>query len=124
MAIDQQGKAWVLASESDLIFTFDLSDDQGCEVAPYTPKQAGYDLFGMSFAGPPASCPDIYTFSYSGNGPFSEGPGIGELGVIDEEGVLTALSPVDYDGGELAGTGEGSTMEQVKAAQEKASARQ
>lgn len=107
MAIDQQGKAWVLASESDLIFTFDLSDDQGCEVAPYTPKQAGYDLFGMSFAGPPASCPDIYTFSYSGNGPFSEGPGIGELGVIDEEGVLTALSPVDYDGGELAGTGDG-----------------
>ena len=63
MAVDQQGRAHVLASESNLILTFDLSESQGCDVAPYTPKQAAYDLFGMAFAGPSETCPVIDTFS-------------------------------------------------------------
>jgi hypothetical protein len=107
MAIDQRGVAWVLAAESNLIFTFDLTENQGCEVAPYTPKQAPYDLFGMAFSGPPTSCPHLYTFSYSGNGAFTEGPNAGQLGVISAEGVLTSIGAVDFDGGELAGSGTG-----------------
>lgn len=109
MAIDRTGQAWVVSVDTGLVFVLALDETQGCEVSAYTPHQASFDLFGMAFARPdPMRCEQLYVHSYSGDGPFSEGPDAGELGVIDpESGVLSLLGSVDYDGGELAGTGNG-----------------
>jgi hypothetical protein len=108
MAVDRNGTAWVLEAETALVFQVDLGEAQGCTVAPYTPHQASFDLFGMAIARPaPGACEQLYVHSYSGDGPFTEGPDLGSLGVVDDEGTLTILGSVDYDGGELTGTGNG-----------------
>jgi len=67
-------------------------------------------LFGMAFVRAPdsAECPAIFVHSYSGQGPFKEGAGLGQLGSINSEtGTLSLLSTVDYDGGEMTGTADG-----------------
>ena len=72
--------------------------------------QAGFGLFGFAFVNNSGSdfCERGFAHSYSGNGPFSEGPMAGQLGVMDPDTlVLEHLADIDYDGGELAGTGEG-----------------
>lgn len=110
MAVDHRGQAWVLSASTSLIFVFDLAANQGCDNSSYTPHQAAFDLFGMAFSSPgsPAECPLLYVHSYSGDGPFAEGPGLGTLGaIVPDTGSLTELATIDYDGGELAGTGEG-----------------
>jgi hypothetical protein len=109
MAVDRTGHAWVMAATTNLVFQLDLTESQGCEPSPYTPHQADFDLFGMSFADPEDDrCEQLYVHSFTGNGPFTEGPGLGQIGAIDPTtGVLTLLATVDYDGGELAGTGDG-----------------
>jgi hypothetical protein len=99
-----------MSADTNLVFTFDLAQSQGCEVSAYTPNQASFDLFGLAFVrdGAASSCPSLYVHSYSGQGPFSEGPDVGSLGRIDtDSGQLSILSSIDYDGGELAGTGDG-----------------
>lgn len=111
MAVDHRGQAWVLSAGTNLIFNVDLqSAPDTCTKSVYTPYQADFDLFGMAFAAEdtPAACPRLYVMSYSGDGEFSEGPGIGSLGVIEPAtGDLTVLGPTSYDGGELTGTGNG-----------------
>lgn len=111
MAVDQRGHAWILSASTSLVFDVDLvGAPDTCEKSVYTPHQASFDLFGMAFVAreEPSACPDLYVLSYSGEGAFKEGPGIGSLGVVDPAtGKLTVLGPVDYDGGELAGTGNG-----------------
>jgi hypothetical protein len=110
MGIDQAGMAWVLSADNGLVYLVDPAAPPGeCEVSPFIPKQAGYDLFGMAFVGGlTEGCPPLYSLSYSGQGPFAEGPGLGELARIDpESGSLTPLASIDFDGGELAGTANG-----------------
>jgi hypothetical protein len=110
MAVDRAGRAWVLYADSEDLRTIDLDDPKGCEDPGFTPGQAGFGLFGMAFSssGPDDPCSKLYAHSYSGAGPFDEGPGAGALGVIDPDTlILTSIGPIDYDGGELAGTADG-----------------
>ena len=110
MAIDQTGTAWIMSASNNLIYTLDLLDGGQCEPAAYMPYQTGFDLFGIAFAGDTnmGACPGLYGHSYSANGPFAEGPDLGELVEIDPVGGdLSVLSTIDYDGGELAGSFDG-----------------
>lgn len=110
MAVDARGKAWVLFASSQDFRTIDVNAPNGCENPGYTPGQAGFGLFGMAFStiSETSTCEQIFALSYSGSGPFREGPGIGQLGKLDPATLaLTPIANIDYDGGELAGTGNG-----------------
>lgn len=115
MAVDREGFAWVLlldniphAAIAKGIFRVDLADPGACTPVPY--EDGLFGVFGMSFVSnpPPDACETLYVFSYGGTGPFAEGPGLGQLGALDPETqVLDVVGAVDFDGGELAGTGDG-----------------
>lgn len=111
MAIDERGRAWVLDADSKDLVTVELAGDGDCGDPGYDPGplQSGFELFGMAFTTRPESlCGDLYAHSYSGDGPFDEGPSAGVLGRLDAETHrFELLAAVDYDGGELAGTGSG-----------------
>ena len=110
MAIDRSGLAWIQFASDANVYTFDPKDPAPCQFAGISAKPAGFDYFGLSFAhdGPGNTCDHLFLMNYSGDGPFTEGPGLGALGVVDPDSLLvTDLGPTDYDGGELAGTGEG-----------------
>lgn len=113
MAVDREGNAWVLlldniphATVAKGLFAVDVQAAAGCDPIPYA--EGLFGVFGTSFVTNSAmdSCERFYVHSYSGQGPFSEGPDTGHLGVL-EEGVLESLGTIDFDGGELAGTGDG-----------------
>ncbi|MEM7152351.1 MAG: hypothetical protein AAF799_05880 [Myxococcota bacterium] len=114
MAVDREGIAWVLlldnipqATVAKGMFKVDIADASGCEAVIY--EEGLFGVFGMSFAtnGPPDTCERLYVHSYSGSGPFSEGPDAGHLGVLTDDDVLQSVGPIDFDGGELAGSGDG-----------------
>jgi len=110
MAVDPLGRAWVLFADTHAIATLDLASPAACDDPGYTKDQEGFGLFGMAFSSASAidACAKLYVHSYSGAGPFGEGKDAGRLGVIDPAtGQLTPIGPIDYDGGELAGTGDG-----------------
>jgi hypothetical protein len=112
MAVDQKGVAWILDIDSQDVVTVELAGSGDCGDPGYEPGpiQSGFGLFGMAFStrGPGSLCADLYAHSYSGEGPFDEGPGAGILGRLNAETMrLEILGAVDYDGGELAGTGDG-----------------
>jgi hypothetical protein len=111
LAVDQRGIAWVLFADDGDLRTLDVNQPgASCGDPGYEPNQAVFGLFGMAFSVTSASdrCEKLYLHSYSGSGPFSEGPGLGSLGVIDPTTLVpSALASIDYDGGELAGTGDG-----------------
>ncbi|MEZ4340980.1 MAG: hypothetical protein R3B82_30515, partial [Sandaracinaceae bacterium] len=90
------------------ILTIDVNALAACEDSGYLPTVPELPLFGMSFVERPDGCDVLYGLSYSGEGRFGEGPGIGRLARIDGTPPrATILSSVDFDGGELAGTGDG-----------------
>lgn len=111
MAVDSLGIAYVLYSDLEDIFTIDVNDPGfGCLDPGYVPRSPGFALFGMSFANESDTnrCADLYVHSFSGGSAFGEGSGIGTLGALTQ----TSLEPrmitsIDFDGGELAGTGDG-----------------
>lgn len=110
MAVDARGHAWVLFASSQDFRTVDVNAPNGCENPGYTPGQAGFGLFGMAFSttSETSTCEQIFALSYSGSGPFGEGPGIGMLGKLEPETLeLQKIADIDFDGGELAGTGNG-----------------
>lgn len=109
MAIDRAGVAWIQYASDGEVYTFDPKNPAPCQFAGVFAKPAGFNYFGLSFASDgPGTCDQLYLLNYSGEGPFSEGPGLGALGTCDPQTlVVTNLGPTDYDGGELAGTGEG-----------------
>ncbi|HJL25596.1 MAG TPA: hypothetical protein RMH80_25520, partial [Polyangiaceae bacterium LLY-WYZ-15_(1-7)] len=110
MAVDERGLAWVLFVDSMALQTFDVNDPGPCELSPYVRRNPAFGLFGTSFVARSETdaCSDLYVQTYDGEGPFEEGPGLGQLGVIDPiSGELEALGVLDYDGGELTGTGDG-----------------
>ncbi|MBI4914640.1 MAG: hypothetical protein HY825_02240 [Acidobacteria bacterium] len=109
MAVDERGTAWILDVTSRRIYTLDVNEPGGCVDSGYRPGSV-FGLFGMAFTGdgPGNACTHLYAFSYSGSGPFREGPGLGALGVLDPDTMeLRRLGPLDFDGGELAGTRSG-----------------
>lgn len=110
MAVDGSGVAWINLVDSLSVVTLDLLGAGGCEPSVYERRDPDFGLFGMSFASASATdpCADLYVMTYSGEGPFREGPGLGQLGVIDPRtGNLRAVGRLDFDGGELTGTGDG-----------------
>lgn len=109
MAVDTAGRAHINLADSLDVVVLDLLSPGACENGPYVRTNPDFGLFGMSFASNSATdfCSDLYVMTYSGEGPFSEGVGLGRLGRIDAAGSLSVLAPVDFDGGELTGTGDG-----------------
>jgi|GEM_PF-1497664 len=114
MAVDRTGRAWFLllddipfAVVAKGLFTVPLDDPSDCQAVAYT--EGLFGVFGMSFVDrpPPAACEDLYVHSYSGDGPFAEGPGLGMMGQLDEDGALQVVGSTNFDGAELAGTSEG-----------------
>ncbi|MFT5359225.1 MAG: hypothetical protein ACI9KE_006468 [Polyangiales bacterium] len=109
MAVDSQGRAFINLADSLDVVVLDLLSPGACEPASYVRTNPDFGLFGMSFASTSATdiCSELYVMTYSGDGSFTEGPELGRLGRIDDEGELSVLAPVDFDGGELTGTGDG-----------------
>lgn len=110
LAVDHEGVAWVLYTEPRVLRTADPMEPGSCQDPGVNLAGYGHDLFGMGFANNSEEddCEKLYLHSYSGEGPFSEGEGVGALGVMDPQTLAaTAISPINYDGGELAGTGDG-----------------
>ena len=114
MAVDRTGRAWLLllddipfATVAKGLFTVPLDDPSDCQAVAYT--EGLFGVFGMSFVDrpPPAACEDLYVHSYSGDGPFAEGRGLGMMGQLDEDDALQVVGSTNFDGAELAGTSEG-----------------
>ena len=108
---DSSGVAWVMYSPSGDIFHVDVNNANACSDPGYTPGQNNFTLFGMAFASNSATdqCDRLYAHSFSGSilG-FSEGANSGRLGRVDSATSFPAiLGAIDYDGGELTGTGDG-----------------
>lgn len=107
MAIDPRGLAWVQYIETRRVLTIDVNDLRACEDSGYLPTVREFPHFGMSFV-QRGACASLYGLSYSGGGEHREGPGLGYLGRVEGDPPrMTTLAPIDYDGGELAGTGDG-----------------
>lgn len=108
LAVDHQMQGWVQFTNGEMRVV-DLNAPQGCEDPSWPGENQGYGLAGMSFvpnAPAPEVCDKLFLHSYSGDGPFVAGPDLGTLGVYDpDSGDITTLSDIDFDGGELAGTG-------------------
>lgn len=107
MAVDPRGRAWIQYSGTRRLLTIDVNDLRACEDSGYLPTNPDFPLFGMAFL-QAGGCARLYAHSYDGEGFFEEGAGIGRLGVVDGDPPrLSTLAPIDYDGGELSGTGDG-----------------
>jgi hypothetical protein len=108
MAVDPSGRAWIQYVETRRLLTIDVNALAACEDSGYLPTAPEFPLFGMTFLQGADGCARLFAHSYDGDGPFSEGEDLGYLGVIEGEPPrMRALSSIDYDGGELAGTGDG-----------------
>ncbi len=110
MAVDEQGVAWILGIESMSFQQIDVNDPGPCTESPYVRTNPDFGLVGTSFVAESEAspCSDLYVQSYSGDGSFDEGPDLGRLGVIDPvSGDISDVGSLDYDGGELTGTGDG-----------------
>lgn len=107
MAVDPAGRAWIQDGPSRRIQRIDVNALGACEDSGYLPTNEAFPLFGMSFV-QRGACASLFGLSYSGDGPFTEGPGLGQVGVVEGDPPrMRSLATVDYNGGELAGTGDG-----------------
>lgn len=108
MAIDPSGRAFVQYIEMRRLFTIDVNALSACLDSGYLPTEREFPLFGMTFVQPEGECATMFALAFSGSAMFSEGPGVGGVGVIDGDPLrLRRLATIDYDGGDLAGTGDG-----------------
>jgi len=109
MGVARSGTAWVMYSPSGEIFNVDVNAANVCTDPGYTPGGSGFTLFGMAFVSESANspCDTLFAHSWSGSaGGFGEGPNTGRLGRLDDL-VPAFVNDVDFDGGELTGTGDG-----------------
>ncbi len=109
MSVDRNGIAHVMFQNDD-IYTIDVNNPNNCVDPGYAPGQLGFNKFGMGFVSNSLfdPCDKLYAHSWSGQGGFSEGPNAGRLGVLDPETLtMQEIGSIDYDGGELTGTGDG-----------------
>lgn len=109
MAIGRDGIAYLMFTDGD-VRAIDVNDPTSCVDPGYATGQPGFGLFGMGFASNSAldPCEKLYAHSWNGIGGFSQGPDVGRLGRMDaDELVLTEIGLIDYNGGELTGTGDG-----------------
>jgi hypothetical protein len=76
----------------------------------YQPGQLGFNKFGMGFVSNDQfdPCDKLYAHSWNGQGGFSEGPNTGRMGRLEPDTlVMSEIGFIDYNGGELTGTGDG-----------------
>src|SRR5690606_38436854 len=110
MAVDHSGRGWIVDLDSRDLIGIDLANPASCFEPPWVPGNLGFQYPGIAFVSDDTVdvCEKLYMLNYSGDGAFSERPGIGRLGVYDPvDGSVEVLAAIDYDGGELDGTGDG-----------------
>ena len=109
MSVDRNGYALVMFQNDD-IYTVDVNNPNMCADPGYQPGQLGFNKFGMGFVSNSQfdPCDKLYAHSWSGQGGFGEGMNAGRLGRMDAEDlVMEEIGFINYDGGELTGTGDG-----------------
>jgi hypothetical protein len=110
MAVDHENHGWIVDLQTRDLIRIDLANPRSCTEPPWVPGNQGFMYPGTGFVSNDALdvCEKLYLINYGGEGPFAEGPGIGKLGVYDPaDGSVVVLADIDYDGGELDGTGDG-----------------
>jgi len=112
MGVSRDAVAWVmyraLSAYGD-IFHVAINNANQCDDPGYTPGQQGFELFGMAFVSNSEQdpCDKLYAHTFD-DVEWSEGPGVGMLGVVEPDTLqLTKIDDIDYNGGELTGTGDG-----------------
>jgi len=108
MGVARDGTAWIMFQPTGEIFLVDVNDANTCMPSGWQPSQFGYNLFGMGFSSPAGGgCDDLFLHSFDG-GEWAEGESLGMLARVNRE-TMAALpvAPIDYNGGELTGTGDG-----------------
>jgi hypothetical protein len=109
MSVDRNGIAYVMFQNDD-IYTVDVNNPNMCTDPGYAPGQLNFNKFGMGFVSNSQfdPCEKLFAHSWSGQGGFSEGNGVGRLGRMDAADlVMEEIGTIDYNGGELTGTGDG-----------------
>lgn len=111
LALDHLGQAFVEFEATGDIFTVDL-DDLACTDPGYTPPASEPRRFGLGFVADPteSACEIMLGWSFDGAG-WSEGPGVGRLVRFTGTSlVASVLAEIDFNGGELAATGDGRVL--------------
>ncbi|MDC0716036.1 hypothetical protein [Nannocystis bainbridge] len=111
MAVDRLGFAWVMLNNpAGDIWKIDVTDPGNCIDPGYNPNQQGIGYFGMAFVSNSQfdQCDRMYGNSFDGFGGFSEGPNFGDFLSVDPDSLLIdIISPTDFNGAEMTGTGDG-----------------
>jgi hypothetical protein len=124
MGVGRDGKAWVQTTFTDDpfngpymgdLFVLDVNNPANCTDPGYTPGANGWPHFGMGFVSNSTvdPCDELYAQYWDGGAAgFSEGPGVGKLGVFDQAGLkVDPIGANNFNGGELTGTGDGRLYE-------------
>jgi hypothetical protein len=109
MSVDRNGIAHVMFQNDD-IYTIDVNNPNMCLDPMYQPGQLGFNKFGMGFVSNNEfdPCDKLYAHSWNGQGGFTEGPNTGRMGRLDPETLtMEEIGFINYNGGELTGTGDG-----------------
>jgi len=109
MSVDRNGIAHVMFQNDD-IYTIDVNNPNMCLDPMYQPGQLGFNKFGMGFVSNDEfdPCDKLYAHSWNGQGGFSEGVNVGRLGRLEPDTlVMSEIGFINYNGGELTGTGDG-----------------
>jgi hypothetical protein len=108
MSVSRAGIAWVMYQDGQM-YQIDVNAPGVCTNSGWS-STTEFDLFGMGFVSNSLAdpCEKLYAHSWSGSGGFSEGLNAGDLGAIEPSDLsVQILGGVNYDGGELTGTGDG-----------------
>ena len=108
MSVSRAGIAWVMYQDGQM-YQVDVNAPGTCMNSGWV-SNSGFNLFGMGFVSNSLAdpCEKLYAHSWSGLGGFSEGLNSGQLGAIEPSDLSVAiLGGINYDGGELTGTGDG-----------------
>lgn len=118
MGVGRDGFAWIqttipqgVSNYVGDLFRLDVTNPQNCVDPGYTPGANGWVHFGMAFVSASASdpCDELYGQHWNGQaGLWSEGAGVGKLGVFDPAAMqMNTIGATNYNGAELTGTGDG-----------------
>ncbi|MCA9659799.1 MAG: hypothetical protein KC486_15760 [Myxococcales bacterium] len=119
MGVGRDGYAWIQTTKADLIqginvgdlYELDVNNPANCTDPGYNPGANAWIHFGMAFVSNSADdpCDRLYGQHWNGqSGQWNEGPGVGKLGVFDEQALqMTTIGATNYNGAELTGTGDG-----------------
>lgn len=111
MAVSRNGRAYIESTWQTDIFEVDINNGECLDPGYAADMEAPWDWFGMSFAsnGRDDPCDRLYTATNTpGSAEAMLCSGCGTLGQIDPPDMAHAeIGPLDFSGGELAGTADG-----------------